>query len=210
MNKKVEKIRLVLEIIQFQRKLHPLRETFNIPPERFSKIPTLKDYNGLILTFKEIEKETKGNVLISISENEDSAAKEWMPVPPIITAHIEDFQEFDKYRKQISQSGEKTPALILEEGQLYRADDKERKLVYSMKLDKLPYKIACYLVEEKRYVQTKELADRFDESPQEIRKTIGEIRQLINERLKIPGNKIIESNNSGAGYRTKNIKLKQT
>jgi len=209
MNKKVEKIKLVLEIIQAQRKLHPRRETFSIPSEEFSKLPILRDYNGLMLAFKEIEKETKENVLISISENEDSLAKKWMPVPPIITAHIEDFQEFDRYRKHINQtiSDEKSISLILNsQGRLY--NKKEPRLFYPMELGGLRYKIVHSLASNKDWIATKGLAEEFGKTSQEIRKTIEQIKRMIEKLLKITGDKVIE-NKKGLGYRIAKVKIKK-
>ena len=209
MNKKVERIKLVLEAIQAKRKLYPQKETFNIPPEELSKFPVLRDGTGLILTFKEIEKETKGNVLISISGNEDSLAKKWMPVPPIIMAHVEDFQEFDRYRKHISQmiSDEKFVSLILNsEGRLY--NEKELRLFYPMELGGLRYKIVHFLASNKDWIATKDLAEQFGKTPREIRKTIEQIKRMVEKLLKITGNKVIE-NKKGLGYRIAKVKIKK-
>jgi hypothetical protein len=217
MNKKVERIKLILDIVEQKIKSDPKKETFLIPINEIVNLPALGDSMSIDRIFKEIKKQTKENIVIEFHDqsfeyiNPKSGEIKQVAEPLAIRVHIEDINEFNKYKKQIAQQlkkGFKIPMLILDEGQLYRSDDKEKKLTYPMKMNRLPYKIVHYLAEEKQYVQTKELADRFGENSQEIRKTIGEIRQLIDERLKIPGNKIIESNNSGLGYRIKNIKLK--
>jgi hypothetical protein len=218
-NKTLERIKLILEFIEKKIKSEPKKETFEFPLREIEKIPLLNDTIGLSQAFKKIQKETKENVLIDIYdpsyESEDPVFRDRkirIKKPPAVIFHLENIEEFNKYKRRIEQELEKgdiIPSLTLTyRGDLYRTNDKGRKLVYPMVQNSLRCKILHYLAQEKRRVSAKELAEEFGKAPQEIRKAIGEIKKLIKERLKIPGDEIIESSDKG-GYKVQNVKLKE-
>ena len=226
---KLKKIKAVVEIIKEKAASEPKSDTFefsfeNFIPEKsepvlggFTIFATETERISLRRMFERIQKENSGIKFVfpkSTKKSINTFGLSQLEIrelaKPTFFINIEDNVKFDKYQKKIEQQLKETiPVLILsEEGTLYKTDDKERKFVYQMGSNGLRYDIVRYLVAEKRYVQTAELAREFERTLPQIRKTIGEIRKLITKKLKIPGGKIIETG-AGGGYRTKNIKTKE-
>jgi hypothetical protein len=226
---KLKKIKAALEIIKEKAVSEPKSDTFEFGFENFIPEKSEPVLGGLTIFATEIERISLRRMFERI-QKENSGIKFVFPestkkqintfslsqlevrelAKPTFFINIEDTAKFDKYQKKIEQQlKERVPALILnKEGTLYRIDDKERKFVYQMGSNGLRYDLVRYLVAEKRYVQTAELAREFEKSLPQIRKTIAEIRKLITKKLKIPGDKIVETG-AGGGYRTKNIKTKE-
>ena len=225
---KLKRIKTALEIIRKKAASEPKSDTFEFSFEEFIPEKSEPVLGGLTIFATETERVSLRRMFERI-QRENSGIKFIFPestkrqintfglsqleirelAKPTFFINIEDNVKFDKYQKKIEQQLRETiPVLILsEEGTLYKTDDKERKFVYQMGSNGLRYDIVRYLVAEKRYVQTAELAREFERTLPQVRKTIGEIRKLITKKLKIPGGKIIETG-AGGGYRTKNIKTK--
>jgi len=227
---KLKKIKAILEIIKKKATPESKSDTFEFSfedfiPEKsepvlagFTIFATETERISLRRIFERIQKENSGIKFVfpeSTKRQINTFGLSQLEVrelaKPTFFINVEDSLKFDKYQKKIEQQlKEKVPALILnEEGTLYKTDDKERKFVYQMGSNGQRYDIVRYLVAEKRYVQTAELAREFERTMPQIRKTIAEIRKLITKKLKIPGDKIIETV-AGGGYRTKNIKTKES
>ena len=227
---KLKKIKAILEIIKKKATPESKSDTFEFSfedfiPEKsepvlagFTIFATETERISLRRIFERIQKENSGIKFVfpeSTKRQINTFGLSQLEVrelaKPTFFINVEDSLKFDKYQKKIEQQlKEKVPALILnEEGTLYKTDDKERKFVYQMGSNGQRYDIVRYLVAEKRYVQTAELAREFERTMPQIRKTIAEIRKLITKKLKIPGDKIIETG-AGGGYRTKNIKTKES
>jgi len=214
MNKRLlEKIALILEIIEAEVKSNPKKESFDLNPDIFTKQPLLRDPVGLNRAFETITKETDKSIIASfytIEHHDDALRVKTRPFPRI-SIYIENPDKLNGYYKKVKQqlNKKKSPLLILDsEGKLYRIDDKDRKLVYPMYPEGIRYKIICYLAKEKTYISAAELSLEFSKDPQAIRKSIGEIKKLIRTRLNILPYEIIESDPRN-GYRVKNIKLKE-
>jgi len=102
-NKSLEKIKLVLDIVQKKRKNEPKKESFELAPEEFTKSPILKNMIRLAQTFKEIQKETDENILINLNRPyiEDDVLRIRTRLPLRVSIYIENFDAFDQYRKKI-------------------------------------------------------------------------------------------------------------
>lgn len=229
LEEKEKRKKLILEIIKKRGNSEPARDTFEFVyedfiPEKSQPISGLgvrslaaeAERISLVHLFKTIEKESKSAVRFDFPKRK--------PIKPlsglvsqlelreinrsVFYVYIRDFGKFNEYYKSIIQPPEKAPVLILNnEGKLSRVDNKKREFIYQMDPNGLRYKIVHYLATEKHFIQTTELAAEFKKEPQEIRKIIGEIREQITKKLKIPGDKIIE-NSPGSGYRIKNIRIR--
>jgi len=226
---KFKKIKATLEIIKKKAASEPKSDTFEFSFENFIPEKSEPVLGGLTIfateterislrrMFERIQKENSGIKFVfpeSMKKQINTFGLSQLEVreltKPTFFINIEDTAKLDKYQKKIEQRlKENIPTLIFnEEGTLYRTDDKERKFVYQMGSNGLRHNIVRYLVAEKRYVQTAELATEFKRTLPQIRKTIGEIRKLITKKVKIPGGKIIETG-AGGGYRTKNINTRE-
>lgn len=231
--KRTQRIKLILDLIKNKRHADPEKETFLFQYEEFTKLPLLSDQVMLTQLFKRIQEESRCIIFIfpKIPEYQTEKPEKSMTIYEItdriatykllnnlsnkdatlaITIHIEDLVKFDRYCKVIEeQLEEKNPALILNnEGSLYRIDTKGKEYLYPMVKTKSRYKIIHYLATEKRWVQSRELAEECEMNPKKIGKTIEQIRRQIEKFIKIKGNRIIESK-KGLGYRAKNIKIKK-
>lgn len=209
----LKRIRAVLEIIDKRIKSESQKETLVFPCEEFTKIPILRDDMGRALTFKEIEKDTKGNVLVSNYEIEkDPHSKMWTPSTIEIIVHIENFNEFNKYKKRIEQqlktATDNFILILNDNGELYIDGEKESKN-YPMELDALRHKIVHFLISQKDWIQTSDLANEFETSRPKIRKAIEQTKRMIEKLLKINGNKIIEGRKNLGGYRITKIKIRE-
>jgi len=123
-NKLLKKVNLALEIIQKKRKKEPGEETFRFLPEEFTDFPLLHDITGLSRILGRIEKGTKRNVWIMTQEEsylEDDVLKVKVKIPFKILINIEDFDEFDQYRKKVKERLKQIkdtdkPIFIIKEG----------------------------------------------------------------------------------------------
>lgn len=222
--------KLILEIIKKRRNSEPTQDTFDFTyedfiPEKSRPIPGLgvkpfatePERISLAHLFKTIEKESKNAIefdfpkrkLIKPLSGLVSQLELREINKPTFYIHIYSFEKFNEYYKRIIQPSEKVPVLVLNNrGELSRVDNKKRKFIYQMDPNGLRYKMVYYLATEKRFVQTRELHEEFKKESQKIRKIIGEIRENITEKLKVPGDKIIE-NSPGSGYKIKNIRVRR-
>lgn len=226
-----ERKKLILETIKKKGDSEPTQDTFKFTfeefiPEKSRPIPGLgirpsatePERISLLQLLKTIEKDSKKAIIFNFPERKPikplagliSQVEIQEINRPIFYAHIRDLEKFNEYHKRIIQPPEKAPVLILNnEGRLSRVDNKKREFVYPMNPSGLRYKMVHFLAIEKHSIQTKELAKEFGKKSEEIRKIIGEIRENITEKLKIPGDKIIE-NSPGSGYKIKNIRVRRT
>jgi len=138
-NKSLEKIKLVLDIIQKKRKNEPKKESFELPPEEFTKFPILKDLIGLAQTFKKIRGETNENILINLDRPyiEDNIFHTKTELPLEVSIYIEDFKKFDQYRKRAKERLKQIkdtdkPIFVAEKG-LILFEDKKCKIPHNTK-----------------------------------------------------------------------------
>ncbi|NLJ49786.1 MAG: hypothetical protein GX428_09430 [Candidatus Atribacteria bacterium] len=217
--KKLERIKIVLDIIEKKIKSEPKKETFEIPLVEFIKMSKINDRISLEQIFKEIKEKTNENLLINIYdpsyEYDDPVFRDdkvKINLPLAVSFHIEDADEFNKYKRlierQIKTISDSFTLILNDNGELYIEGEKENKN-YPMEMNALRHKIVRVLASRKEYVQTSDLADEFEISSDKIRRVIESTKRMIEKFLKInDGNKIIE-NKKGLGYRITKIKIRE-
>ncbi|MBX4200142.1 hypothetical protein KW790_01660 [Candidatus Parcubacteria bacterium] len=106
-----------------------------------------------------------------------------------------------------SQASKKLYAFNLIDGYLSLKGSK--KPPHQMEMGGKRYKVLFFLAKAKKYIKTKDLADKFDATPTSIRRTVGEIRKVVQDAFNVPLNSIID-NNKTAGYRVLNVIAKSS
>lgn len=213
-NKSIERIRAILAFIKHKTELEPAKEVFSVKPSELRQFNSyLNDIELLDISFKKITEESNGDIKIEVrwSDIPFTTATGTKMTDCSVRFYIADNNKLDAYLYQIDQDliSKKTKVqLILADTKLYDAENP--KLNYSFRGTKsLRYKIFLKLATEKEYIETRDLTDVRDKktSTEMVRKTIGQIRDGIENKLKINPESVIESNGF-AGYRIANVTIK--
>lgn len=161
-----------------------------------------KENSGIEFTFPEATQKQKNTIGLSPLQIREL-------YKPIFYIYINDPKKFEEYHKKIVLSSVGICLILNNKGELYTEKDKGKRLVYPMERNGLRYRMVYFLATQKQWIQTKNLADEFETTPEKIRKTIESIKRLVEKFLKISGDRVIE-NKKGLGYRITNIKIKKS
>jgi hypothetical protein len=214
-NKPLKRIEKILDFIKKQQEENPDQETFLIDAHTLSTLdPLLEDSDLLEIAFKTINQESAGVTKIEFRfiDFPDFTAVNGSGYQRInrVWFYVSNNEKFEQYRNDVKEKIEKENKeiqFILEkEGRFYQEGSDNR---HQFKRGSKPYNLLQILAKRKAYISTKELAERlgYDDEVIKVRKLVGIIRQVVTNKLKLPGKSLFEHDNI-PGYRIRNITLK--
>jgi len=208
----------ILEL-EFDLKQSPkIIETFNVPENH----EHLKEYWRLLYSFSSERRRAEklsafaqflSGFLTSLGFEVYVQELDWRSGKIIARMKVKRLKKINRALKKYKESkgiieAKKPPELFfnLENGELFRINAKGRKLVYRLRPNFLNYKILSFLISQKDFTCTSDIASEYGKSTNDIRSIISKLRKNIGKKLKVKGEDIIE-NVPSKGYRVKNVKM---
>ena len=181
-----------------------------------TKYAVLDDFCNLELALKKISNSSEKNLsyeIISrsgVSSATDVEMKNPSKIPYMIKIIIENQSIFAKQiielEKKIKKD-ESQHSFILNEDRELSLDGSNAK-PYQIEKDSLRHRLIFLLATEKRFIGAQELAGKLETSSDRIRKTVGQIRNMVKKNSNVSGYSLISTDESTGGYRINNVTLK--
>ncbi len=215
-NKPLNRIILIVHIILRYIQKHPDEETFYIDVGDFAvKSTLLKDRDGVEIAFKRIHNETNETTSIKYNfvetrHTQTASGGDEIGGYENIKVHVDDPNKLDSYYYELLKELKKTYSFILDTTGKLSEKSGDPKLSFQMKKKGLRYTILHFLITTNDFVETKNIAIKFDITKDEVRKTINDTKAIISRNLKVPLDAIFKNDLSGSGYKITNITLKDS
>lgn len=208
-NKPLRRVAALLEFLLNKAEGKPEKEIFTFQPKELSDFHVLlSESEPLEIAFAKILENTETKLEFRQSP---------IPMPTAtgeyydysIWVHVVDIRKLRDYLYETKETLKKEEGVhhfvLSGDGLFYLEGDK--KLSYQFDVGQLRYKLLHFLASKKVYITTGELARRFsEENRPKIRKVVGEIRSIIERKMKVPGGSLFESDGK-SGYRVTNVSL---
>lgn len=182
-----------------------MREVFNMRPGSKSgmlwgssiiEFQLLKNFETFYIAVERVVEELSPGFEIAIREyhgGENDILSFTIDNPKRLDKYIAEKEvELEEVKKETSRHS----FILDKEANLYLVDSELPP--YSIERGSLRHKLIYYLSKHGGYMSAAQIAKRVDSNPKTIRKTVGQLRDMVIERFNVPGTDLIQSKDTGS------------
>ncbi len=216
-NKTIARVAKILEFIEAQYRSNPDKETLLLDASKIFRFdPLLDDTDLLKMSFGKIADETNGNIKVELRlgppRRGDTTDPSHVNYDLYVWFYVEDQNKFKEYQNSVRLKIEretKAVQFILDSEGFFYPEGTEPEHRHQLKRNSDRYQLLYFLAKERKYLPTKEIAEKLEVSPLVIRKKVDEIRKIVTDKWSLPREALFESDNT-SGYRVTNVTVKES